>query len=137
MYKYATGGKTGYTPSAGKTLVTTSEKDNLKLTMVTLNDSNHYENHINIYNYIYDKYKSYLILDKNSFKVDLFTKDKVYIKKSFRYPLTEKEKEEIKTVVKINKTSGYKNNQKIGNVEIYLNEEKIGDVSIYVKKKKS
>lgn len=137
MYEYATGGKTGYTPSAGKTLVSTSEKDNLRLTIVTLKDSNHYENHVNIYNYIYDKYKSYLILDKNNFNVDLFTEDKVYIKKSFRYPLTEEEKEKVKTIVKINKISNYKNNQKIGNVEIYLNEEKIGNVSIYVKKKKS
>lgn len=137
MYKYATGGKTGYTPSAGKTLVTTSEKDNLRLTAVTLDDSNHYQNHINIYNYIYDKYKNYLILDKNNFKVDLFTKDKIYIKKSFRYPLTEEETESIKTVIKINKTSNYKNKEKVGNAIIYLNEEKIGDVSIYVKKKKS
>lgn len=137
MYKYATGGKTGYTPSAGKTLVSTSKKDNLSLTMVSLNDSNHYQNHINIYNYIYDKYKSYLILDKNNFNVNLFNEDKVYIKKSFRYPLTEDEKDNIKTVVKITKTSDYKNNQKIGNIEIYLNEEKIGNRGIYVKKKKS
>ena len=33
-YKYCTGGKNGYTPSAGKTLVTTHEKGNLKLLLL-------------------------------------------------------------------------------------------------------
>lgn len=136
MYKYSTGGKTGYTPSAGKTLVSTAAKDNLKLTAVSLKDPNHYENHKNLYDYIFNKYKSYLILDKNNFKVDLFIKDKVYIKKSFRYPLTEDEKEKVKTIVKINKLNNYTNNQKVGNVEIYLNNELIGTRSIYIKKKK-
>lgn len=42
LYEYATGGKTGYTPSAGRTLVTTATKDNLNLTAVTLNDPNEY-----------------------------------------------------------------------------------------------
>lgn len=136
MYKYSTGGKTGYTPSAGKTLVSTAEKDNLRLTAVTLKDPNHYQNHINIYNYIFDKYKNYLILDKNNFSLDLFIKDKAYIKKSFRYPLTEDEKEKIKTIVKINKLSSYKDKQKIGNIEVYLDNEIIGNVSVYVKKNK-
>ena len=136
MYKYSTGGKTGYTPSAGKTLVSTAKKDNLRITTVTLKDSNHYENHINIDNYIFDKYKNYLIVDKNNFKLNLSTSDKVYIKKSFRYPLTEEEKEEIKTIVKITKLSDYSNNQKIGSIDIFLNNEKIGHRSIFVKKNK-
>lgn len=135
-YKYSTGGKTGYTPSAGKTLVSTAEKDHLRLTAVSLKDSNHYENHKNLYDYIFNKYNSYLILDKNNFRVDLFLKDKVYIKKSFRYPLTEEEKENVKTIIKINKLKNYNNNQKIGNIEIYLNNELIGNRGIYVKIKK-
>ena len=134
MYKFATGGKTGYTPSAGKTLVSTAEKNNFRITTVTLNDSNHYKNHMNLDNYIFDKYKSYLILDKNHFSQNVLINDKIYIKKSFRYPLTKDEKDYIKTIIKINKVSNYKDNQKIGIVEIYLRNEKIGSRSIFVKK---
>ncbi len=136
MYKYATGGKTGYTPSAGKTLVSTAEKDNLRITTVSLKDSNHYQNHINLDNYIFNKYKNYVIVDKKSISNNKLIKDEIYIKKSFRYPLSEEEKDKVKTIIKINKMSNYVNNQKIGNIEIYLNDELIGNRSIYVKIKK-
>lgn len=135
MYKYSTGGKTGYTPNAGKTLVSTAEKDHLRITTVTLKDSNHYQNHINLDNYIFDKYKSYLIVDKNNLNINVFMKDKIYIKKSFRYPLTDEEKDRVEIIVKINKVSNYKNNQKVGNIEIYLNNELIGNRSVYIKKR--
>ncbi len=136
LYKYSTGGKTGYTPSAGKTLVSTAEKDHLRITTVTLKDQNHYENHKKLDDYIFDKYKSYLIVDKDNFKFNLFIKDKIYIKKSFRYPLTDDEKDKVKTIIKINKLSNYVNNQKIGSVEIFLNDERIGSRSVFVKKEK-
>ena len=55
---------------------------------------------------------------------------------SFYYPLTEEEKENIKTVVKITKKKGYKNKQQVGRVDIYLGNEKIDSVKVYVKIKK-
>ena len=136
LYKFATGGKTGYTPAAGKTLVSTSEKDGLRLTIVSLNDPNHYENHINLYENIYDKYKSYTILDKDKFSIGKELYDDVYIKESFKYPLTEEEKDNIKTLVKIYKLSNYKNKEKVGVVDIYLNNKLIGERDIFVKTKK-
>lgn len=136
-YKYCTGGKNGYTPSAGKTLVTTATKDNLRLTAVTLNDPNEYVTHENLYEYIYSKYKSYTIIDKNNFYIDkAFFKDDIYIKKSFKYPLTEEEKDKIKTKLKITNKRSYKNNSQVGNVEVYLDDKLIKKVPIYVKIKK-
>ena len=88
-YKYAAGGKTGYTPSAGRTLVTNASKDNFNLTAVTLNDGNEYISHKEMYDYGFDNYKVYKILDKGKFKVDsAYYKNKIYIKKDFSYPLT-------------------------------------------------
>ena len=46
------------------------------------------------------------------------------------------EKERIKTIVKITKKKGYKNNQQVGKVDIYLGKEKIRSVPVYVKIKK-
>lgn len=138
QYKYATGGKNGYTPSAGKTLVTTAEKDGLRLTIVTLKDSNQYDTHIDLYEYLFDKYKSYTIVDKDNFNIDdNYYKDELYLKKSFKYPLMESEKEKVKTIVKLNKVKNYKNNDVVGVISIYLDDKEIGNVSVYVRKKKT
>ena len=136
-YEYCTGGKNGYTPSAGRTLVTTATKDNLNLTVVTLNDGGEYQTHKNLYEYSFEKYKKYKILDKNNFGISKsFFKDELYIKKSFYYPLAEDEIDKIKTVVKITKKTRYKNNEKVGRVEIYLSDKKINTVDVYAKIKK-
>ena len=136
-YSYCTGGKNGYTPSAGKTLVTNAEKNNLRLTIVTLNDSSEYTTHKNLYEYIFDKYKRYKIVDKSKFLIGKsFFKDKLYIKDSFYYPLTMEEVDNIKTIVKINKKKNYKNKECVGSIDIYLNKEKIGSRNIYTKIKK-
>lgn len=136
-YKYCTGGKNGYTPSAGRTLVTTASKNGLRLTTVTLNDPNEYQTHEELYEYIYGKYKRYKIIDKDNMTIDKsFFKDDIYVKESFSYPLTEEEKDNIKTVLKITKTKGYKNNSEIGNIEVYLGDNKIKTVPVYAKIKK-
>jgi serine-type D-Ala-D-Ala carboxypeptidase len=136
QYDYATGGKNGYTPSAGKTLVTTAEKYGLRLTAVTLKDANQYETHANLYDYLFEKYKSYTIVDKDNFEIkNNFYKDNLYLKKSFKYPLMEEEKSKIKTIVELNKIKNYKNGTKVGVVNVLLDNDKIGSVSVYIKKK--
>lgn len=134
-YKYCTGGKNGYTPDAGKTLVSTAEKNNLKLTAVTLNDPNIYETHEYLYEQMYSKYKNYTIIDKKEFKLEnsIYKKD-AYIKESFIYPLTKSEKEKIKTTIILLKDEEIKDI--IGYIEIFLDEEKIGQVNIYKEEQK-
>ena len=134
-YEYCTGGKNGYTPSAGKTLVTTASKDGLNLTVVTLKDGDEYNTHKELYELMFNKYKSYKLIDKDNFNIDdKKLKDKVYINKSFTYPLTEEEKNhiEIKTKVDTNIKKG-----KIGYMSIKLYNKEIGNIKIYLKEKKS
>ena len=134
-YEYLTGGKTGYTPNAGKTLVTTASKKQLNLTAVALNDGNHYETHKTLYEYGFNNYKKYKILDKKNFKIDKgYYKNKIYIKNNFYYPLTEYETDKIKVLAKITKLENYKDNEKIGTAEVYLNNDLIHNEPIYVKK---
>lgn len=135
-YEYATGGKTGYTPSAGRTLVTSASKDNLNLTTVTLNDSNEYVTHKSLYEYCFDKYKNYKIVDEKTIKIDdNFFKDKIYIKESFQYPLTDKEKDLVKVIATLNKNKKYKNKDIVGNVRVLLDKEEIFKTNIYVEKR--
>ena len=132
-YKYCTGGKNGYTPSAGKTLVSVAEKSNLRLTIVTLNDSNLYENHEYLYNRAYSKYGRYEILSKNDFKVDKsLIDDDIYLKDSFFYPLKKDEVSSVSTFMMIN----YGNKNKYGEIVVRLDDKIIGRVDIYKKTKK-
>lgn len=136
-YQYCTGGKNGYTPSAGRTLVTTAEKGGLRLTAVTLSDPDEYQTHEELYEHIYGKYKKYKIVDKKHLSIDkTFFPDDIYVKKSFSYPLTEEEKENIKTVLKITKSKGYRNHSQVGKIEIYLKDKLIKSVPLYVELKK-
>lgn len=50
-YKYCTGGKTGFTKKAGRTLLTTAERDGNALVVVTLNAPDDWNDHIQLYEY--------------------------------------------------------------------------------------
>ena len=49
LYKYTTGGKTGFTEKARRTLVSTATKNDTNLVVVTLNDGNDWEDHQNLF----------------------------------------------------------------------------------------
>lgn len=132
-YEFCTGGKNGYTPSAGKTLVTTAKKEELNISIVTLNDADEYTTHKKLYEYLFNNYKKYKIIDKKIFNsTKSYTAENLYIKNSFSYPLTIKETEQIKTLVSITNTS----KNRAGEITIYLNNDKIGSVNIYKKAQK-
>ena len=129
-YEYCTGGKNGYTPSAGKTLVTTASKDNLNLTIVTLDDPNEYDTHEYLYNKAFKNFKNYELISKDNFSIDKnFYEGDCYLKNSFTYPLTKNELKNIKTILTIeNKKS---QNKIIGQIKIYLKDTQIGELNIY------
>ncbi|WP_404452894.1 D-alanyl-D-alanine carboxypeptidase family protein [Virgibacillus necropolis] len=54
-YEYCTGGKTGYTKSAGRTLVSTASKEGVDLIVVTLQDPDDWIDHINLYEWGFEK----------------------------------------------------------------------------------
>ena len=131
-YKYCTGGKNGYTPSAGKTLVTTHKKDDLKITVVSLDDNDEYNNHERLAEYAFSNYSNYNIVDKNDF--DLIVDDKTYyVKSSFTYPLTDDEKNNVKVLASIDDSL---NTGKVGNINISLNNKTIKKIPIYIKEAK-
>ena len=70
LYEYCIGGKTGYTMSAGRCLVSAAKKDGLTLICVTLNDRNDWNDHISLYNYGFEKYSCYTS-DDTSFFADV------------------------------------------------------------------
>lgn len=136
-YKYCVGGKTGYTPKAGKTLVSVATKNDFTVTAVSIKDANHYDSQKSLYEYIFSKFKRYKIIDKDHFKIDEdYYKDRLYIKEDFYYPLTEYELTKVKTLVKITKLKNYEDKDKVGVIEIEFNGKIIKTIDIFVEKKK-
>ena len=131
-YKYCTGGKNGYTPSAGKTLVTTHKKGNLKITVVTLYDNDEYNNHERLAEYAFDNYSNYDIVDKNDFDF-VIDDNKYYVNKSFSYPLTDSEKDNVKVLASIDDSI---NSGKVGNINISLNNKTLKKIPLYIKEEK-
>lgn len=96
-YKYATGGKTGFTDKARRTLVSSASRNEINLIAVTFNDSDDFNTHIKLYEYGFNNYKRYLIINKNKFKVK--NEDNLYIKYNYYYLLKEEEKDDIDTIL--------------------------------------
>lgn len=67
MYKYTTGGKTGYTKKAYRTLVTSASKDNKNLVVVTLDESDDFNKHKYLYEDTFKKYKLVKVVDSKTF----------------------------------------------------------------------
>ncbi len=55
LYEYCTGGKTGFTDKAGRCLVTSAEKDGVKLIAVTLHAPDDWNDHIKLYEYGFEQ----------------------------------------------------------------------------------
>ncbi len=131
-YKYCTGGKNGYTPSAGKTLVTTHKKNDLNIVIVSLYDNDEYNNHERLAEYAFNNYEKYNIVDKNDF--DLVIDDnKYYVKKSFSYPLTINEKDNVKVLASIDDSI---KQGKVGNIKISINNKQLTKIPVYIKEQK-
>lgn len=126
-YKYCIGGKNGYTPKAGKSLVSYAEKDNLLLTIVSLDDDSIYKNHEDLYDQYFLKYHNYIVVEKGDFSIN---SSNYYINDSFLYPLLKNETGKVSTLIKIN---GNSYSKKVGEMEIYFDKDIIGSVPIYKK----
>ena len=137
-YKYLTGGKTGFTKKARRTLVTTASKNNLNLVVVTLNDGNDWQDHKDLFEYGFNNYINYQILKKGNLNLknnNYYKRHKLYIKNNITYPLSEEEKNSIKIKYELKKIRRLKNNKKVGKVKIYLGDKIVHKENIYLKYK--
>ncbi len=115
MYEYCTGGKTGFTKKAHRTLVTTASKDNKNLIVVTFNDGNDFVDHKNLYEKNFNLYKRKKILDKSKkYNKNYYVKDDYY--------LLVKDSDKVETKIKDN------------SIEVYVNDNLINKVTLFFKR---
>ncbi len=130
-YKYTTGGKTGYTKISKRTLVTTASHNNMNIVIVTLNDGNDFNDHKNLYDKLFSKYKGYNILKVGDVSIsNLKDKNRYYVKEGFKYDLDEIDKDNV--TVKFDINSIHKGDNIIGDAIIYLNDKEIYRTNVYL-----
>lgn len=137
-YEYTTGGKTGFTKKARRTLVTSASKNNLNITVVTINDPDDFDEHKDAYEYVFNNYTKYRILNKNTFEVkDNKFNERLYIKNDYYYTIRENEKDKFAINVKLEKDKRNIKNNVAGIVEILFDNKLIHEEKIYIEKKES
>ncbi|MEG2621038.1 MAG: D-alanyl-D-alanine carboxypeptidase family protein, partial [Bacilli bacterium] len=129
-YKYTTGGKTGFTEKANRTLVTSAEKDNLKLIVVTLDDPNDFQNHKELYEYGFNNYKMVKVFNKDEIKLPY---KKIYALDDYFYPITDDERKLINVDYQVSDKKKFNNNQKVGKAIIKLGNKVIHEENLYIK----
>ena len=129
-YKYCTGGKTGFTVKARRTLVTTASRDGLNLAVVTLNDGNDFFDHMNLFEYGFSNYSNYVILSDGVVSIpnDGSSDKDMYIDNSYTYPLLSSEIDSVYLKYKLDKSGD-------GKVEVYLGDKLLHTEPILVRDK--
>ncbi len=135
MYKYSTGGKTGFTKKARRTLVSTASKNGMDLIVVTLNDGQDWQDHMSLFEYGFNNYPLTKVLSKGGIKEVTNKKYKghVYMKNDFSYPLDKKERDQVRITIEMQKPTKKKiaNDAIVGKAIIELEGEQIGFRNIF------
>lgn len=138
LYKYSTGGKTGFTKLARRTLVSTATKGDLSLIAVTLNAGDDWNDHMSLFDSGFKDYDLTEIMKSGKVKKikNSFYKNKVVILEPFRYPLTDEEIEKLHIEIKLIKPKkdwSRKENvpTTVGKAYIMLEDEVIGTRNIH------
>ena len=138
MYKYSTGGKTGYTEIAKRTLVSYASKDNTNLVVVTLNDGNDWNDHRELFEYGFNNYKNYTLIKKGNINIydDTYYKNyTLYVKNNYNYLFNKNVTNNVLFKYQLIKNRNIRNGDIVGNLLIYIDDKKIHSEPIYVKEK--
>lgn len=135
-YKYATGGKIGYTQKSKHVFVSSATKDKKNLIVATIKDTDRFNTHESLYEEYFKKYERYKILDKYTFSLsdDKYKNYHLYIKNDFYMLLKENEKEKLRLDIVINKKI---NKNVVGSVNVTLDDSLVHTETLYGVEKES
>ena len=126
-YKYATGGKTGYTNKSKRILVTSASKDDVNLICVTFIDKDDFNTHKKLYEYGFNTYKRYMILNKNKIRIKGYKN--TYIKTNYYYLLKRGENKKVRTKYIIDRKD-----DKLGYISVKIGNKEVHRETIYINK---
>ena len=132
QYEGCTGMKTGYTRQAGRTLVSSAERDGQKLVCVTLSDGNDWADHKTLLDYGFETYPRQVLAEEGgtlrrmTVEESLLRQVPVVARDTVAYPL--KEGEQITAKIQLPKTARAPVTQGeiAGTVTFYKGERQVG-----------
>jgi serine-type D-Ala-D-Ala carboxypeptidase (penicillin-binding protein 5/6) len=140
LYKYSTGGKTGYTKLAKRTLVSTASKDGENLIAVTLNGPDDWNDHIDMFEYGFKHFDYKIVIKKGRIKKmdDEIYKGHAYLKRESVLALTDEEVEEVKVEYKMLKPKQeWLKNQNVpdvvGKAVVYIGDQEMDTLPVFYK----
>ena len=96
QYEYGSGIKIGYTKAAGRCLVASAKKEDTEIIVVVLDDNNWFNDSYQIFDWAFENYKSYSIIEKGQFAGHSPDGNPVFVLDSFSYLLTEEEIDKVR-----------------------------------------
>ena len=134
LYKYTTGGKTGFTDIARRTLVTTASRDGINLVAVTLNDGNDFLDHMSLFDYGFNNYTNLEIVKKGNISIydEYYSDYKLYINNDFNYIINNNEDVDIVLKYELEKKRDFNNGDKVGDLIVLFDGNEINRQSIFI-----
>ena len=99
QYEYTSGGKTGFTTKARRTLVTSAKRDEMELIIVTLDCGEDFSMHKSLYEKYFNNYKTFKLLKKGS---NDFEEYELICDKAITITLEKQQLENKQVIYKIN-----------------------------------
>ncbi len=139
IYKYATGGKIGYTGNSGHIFVSSASKARESLVIATFKDKDRFNTHKELYEKYFKLYDSYKVVDKYTFFLsqDYYKDSHLYVKNDINVMLSKSEVKDVDVKVKIIKKKKYSDGDTVGTVSVYVKDEFIKSEPIYITSYKS
>lgn len=140
LYSKATGGKTGFTKKAGRTLISTASSGDLSLIVVTLNDGDDWRDHQQLFDWGFDNYHPVVVVHQGKLKADTipFYRNRLYIRRDAVWPLTDQEAARVKKdLVLVAPASGKERRMPpgpAGYLKIHVAREQLGAIPVYYQK---
>lgn len=136
LYEGCVGMKTGYTQRAGRTLVSAAKRNDQTLIVVTLNDPNDWDDHMDLFDYGFSQFPARLIcqagevVERLPVSGSLVRFVDAVPTESFSYPLKEGETLRQEVMCADMVEAPIMKGQKIGEVIYYSGEEAVGVVEL-------
>lgn len=127
-YKGGDGVKIGYTKDAGRCLVSSAKRNEMRLIAVSLNAPNWFNDNYKLFDYGFENFKPYIIFNGSQFITNVnipngrTEKLPLVTENEFVYPLKEEERESIKFKINLdeNIVAPIEKNTVLGDLEVYL-----------------
>ncbi len=133
-YKYATGGKIGYTTRARHTFVSSATKDGKNLIITTFVDADRFDTHKKLYEEYFNKYKKYILINKDNLGISYKKGYKVYTTSDFSMLLKKDEIDKVKKEVELyENVKESKETKVIGTISITLDNKIIKKLNLYAR----